>query len=223
MTMLVESYVGRPLARPAGDRIELLNAVTAEPVAVVGTDPIDLVPVLDHAQIRRRTGTAGAALPRAGSDPQGARQPPERQTGTVLRHLGLDRGDQAGLDGRHRRRHRGAVHLRRQGPPGTAELHRAGRRSGRTARQDRPVRRPAHLHPAPRGGAADQRLQLPGLGDAGEARAGVPGRGADRRQAGIPDLLPGRGRGPGDHRLRAAAGGQPATRHRRVQRVCWTC
>ncbi len=50
MTMLVESYVAGRWHCPAGTRTELLNAATAEPVAVIGTDPIDMVPVLDHAR-----------------------------------------------------------------------------------------------------------------------------------------------------------------------------
>ena len=168
-------------------------------------------------QIGRRTGTAGDAVPRAGLGAQGARGASERQTRTVLCHLGVDRGHQAGFVRRHRRRHRGVVHLRQQGPPGTAELDGAGRRPGGTAGQDGSVRRPAHLHPAPRGCPADQRVQLPGLGDAGEARAGLPGRGADRGQTRVAGVLPGRGRGQGDHRLRVAARRQPAAGRRRVQ------
>ena len=50
MTMLIESYVAGRWQGPAGNRTELLNASTAEPVAVIGTDPIDMVPVLDHAR-----------------------------------------------------------------------------------------------------------------------------------------------------------------------------
>jgi len=50
VTMLIESYVAGRWQGPAGNRTELLNASTAEPVAVIGTDPIDMVPVLDHAR-----------------------------------------------------------------------------------------------------------------------------------------------------------------------------
>ena len=50
MTMLIESYVAGRWQGPTGNRTELLNASTAEPVAVIGTDPIDMVPVLDHAR-----------------------------------------------------------------------------------------------------------------------------------------------------------------------------
>ncbi len=50
MTMVVDSYAAGRWIVPAGPTAELLNASTAEPVAVIGTDPIDLVPVIDHAR-----------------------------------------------------------------------------------------------------------------------------------------------------------------------------
>ena len=50
MTMVVDSYVAARWLPPAGNTASLLNAATAEPVAVIGTAPIDLVPVLDHAR-----------------------------------------------------------------------------------------------------------------------------------------------------------------------------
>jgi len=50
VTMLIESYVAGRWQGPTGNRTELLNASTAERVAVIGTDPIDMVPVLDHAR-----------------------------------------------------------------------------------------------------------------------------------------------------------------------------
>jgi len=50
VTIPVESYVAGRWQGPAGQPTELLNAATAEPVAVIGTDPIDMVPVLDHAR-----------------------------------------------------------------------------------------------------------------------------------------------------------------------------
>lgn len=50
MTMTVRSYVGGRWAAPSGPTTALLHAATAEEVAVIGTDPIDLVPVLDHAR-----------------------------------------------------------------------------------------------------------------------------------------------------------------------------
>ena len=61
MTMIVDSYIAGSWRGPAGDRTELLNASTSEPVAVIGTDPIDLAPVLDHA--RSVGGPALRAMP----------------------------------------------------------------------------------------------------------------------------------------------------------------
>ena len=58
------------------------------------------------------------------------------------------------------------------------------RRPGRAARPARQFRRTARPHPAARRRGAGQRLQLPGLGDAREARARVPRRRAVGRQAG---------------------------------------
>jgi oxepin-CoA hydrolase/3-oxo-5,6-dehydrosuberyl-CoA semialdehyde dehydrogenase len=61
MTMVVDSYAAGRWIAPSGRTTALLNASTAEPVAVIGTDPIDLVPVLDHA--RSVGGPALRALP----------------------------------------------------------------------------------------------------------------------------------------------------------------
>ncbi len=79
------------------------------------------------------------------------------------------------------------------------------RRRRRAAGQGRHVRRPAHPHPAARGRGPDQRVQLPGLGAAGEVRPGVHRRRAQPGQAGQPDRLPDRPAGRADRRVRAAA------------------
>ncbi len=50
MTMAVASYVAGRWQDPVGDRTRLLDAATAEPVAEIGTAPIDMVPVIDHAR-----------------------------------------------------------------------------------------------------------------------------------------------------------------------------
>ena len=61
--------------------------------------------------------------------------------------------------------------------------------AARAIGQDRQLRRPAYLHLAPGRGGAHQRLQLPGLGNAREARAD-PARGdAGDRQTGELDRL----------------------------------
>jgi oxepin-CoA hydrolase/3-oxo-5,6-dehydrosuberyl-CoA semialdehyde dehydrogenase len=55
--MAVASYVAGRWQDPAGDRAVLLNAATSQPVADIGTAPIDMVPVIDHAR-----SVGGAAL-----------------------------------------------------------------------------------------------------------------------------------------------------------------
>ncbi len=50
MTVMVESYVAGRWRPPGGDLLPLLDASTADVVAEIGTDPIDMVPVLDHAR-----------------------------------------------------------------------------------------------------------------------------------------------------------------------------
>jgi oxepin-CoA hydrolase/3-oxo-5,6-dehydrosuberyl-CoA semialdehyde dehydrogenase len=50
VTIAVTSYVAGRWQDPIGDRATLLDAATSEPVAEIGTAPIDLVPVIDHAR-----------------------------------------------------------------------------------------------------------------------------------------------------------------------------
>ena len=50
MTMTVESYVGGRWTGLGPTTTDLLDASTGEPVATVGTDVIDMVPVVDHAR-----------------------------------------------------------------------------------------------------------------------------------------------------------------------------
>ncbi len=50
MTIVVTSYVAGRWQDPAGDRTTLLDAATSDPVAEIGTAPIDMVPVVDHAR-----------------------------------------------------------------------------------------------------------------------------------------------------------------------------
>ena len=112
MTIPVENYIAGSWHGPAGTRTELLNASTAEPVAVIGTDPIDMVPVLDHAR-----SVGGPVL----------REMPFHERALALKALAAhlngkreqfyaisawDRGHPSGFARRHRRRHRSVVHLR---------------------------------------------------------------------------------------------------------------
>jgi oxepin-CoA hydrolase/3-oxo-5,6-dehydrosuberyl-CoA semialdehyde dehydrogenase len=50
MTIAVSSFVAGRWQDPAGERSLLLDAATSEPVAEIGTAPIDMVPVIDHAR-----------------------------------------------------------------------------------------------------------------------------------------------------------------------------
>ena len=146
----------------------------------------------------RPGGTRQADLPPARAQAQGTGAVPQRPPRGVLRALGADRRHQDRLDGRHRRRHRRALHLRLQGPPRTAQRPGDRGRPHGGAVQGRLLRRRAHLHPHPRRRRADQRLQLPGLGHAGEARPRLHRRRAHHRQARHPHRLRHRRRGQGD-------------------------
>ena len=219
MTMAVASYVAGRWQDPAGDRTELLDAATSEPVAEIGAAPIDMVPVIDHARsvggpaLREMTFHERAlALKQLALHLNGKRDefyPISTWTGATRRDSLVD------VDG-------GIGVLFAYGSKGRRELPNTTvlrRRTHGEAGPRRPFRRPTHLHAPPRRRPADQRLQFPGLGDAGEARPGVPGRRADRGQAGLADVVPDPGRGRRDHRVRDAAGGQPAAGGRRFPRA----
>ena len=72
MTMAVDSYVAGRWQDPAGDRVALLDATTSRPVAVIGTAPIDMVPVLDHARSVGGPALREMTVPRAGPGAQGS-------------------------------------------------------------------------------------------------------------------------------------------------------
>ena len=118
---------------------------------------------------------------------------------------------------RHRGRRRHAALLRLQGPPRAAEHPRPHRRRRRAAVEGQHLLRPAHPDAARRRRDPHQRLQLPGLGHAGEGGADLHRRRALDREAGEPDRLSDRARGPPDRRERHPARGRhPA--HRRLDR-----
>ncbi|WP_420124110.1 phenylacetic acid degradation bifunctional protein PaaZ [Nakamurella sp.] len=50
MTITVANYVAGRWLDPSGDRVSLLDATTAQPVAEIGTSAIDLGPAIDHAR-----------------------------------------------------------------------------------------------------------------------------------------------------------------------------
>ena len=174
---------------------------------------------------RGRAGAAGAHLPRAGRAAQGGGEAPVLRRGrspsstTCRSGTGATRRDSAvDIDGGF-----GTVFsYASKAEPRAAQRHRGPRRRPRTAGPRRDLRRPTRLHLAPRRRGPDQRLQLPGLGDAREARTGVPGRAADDREAGQPDGLPHRARRTPHRRVRPAARGHPAAAGRAARAACST-
>ena len=219
MTALLESYVAGKWFRADADGEPLLDAATGDEVARISSRGVDLQAMVDHARnvggpaIRAMTFHERAGLLRALakhlSDPATGIKDElyalSTRTGATTRDSMVD------IDGGFGT----ALQLRQQGRTGTAQRHDRARRLAGAARSRWDVRRPASLHVPARRRGADQRLQLPGVGDAREARPGLPGRAAEHRQAGQPDRLPHRGRRAPDHRVRhpargcaAAAGGQ---------------
>ena len=96
----------------------------------------------------------------------------ERLLSAVVRH----RRDRAGLGQSTSTAASARCSATRQGHPRAAQRHGLSRRPDRAARPRRDIRRPARLHLAPRRRGADQRVQLPGVGHAGEAGADVSRR-----------------------------------------------
>ena len=205
MTVL-RSYVSGAWTEPADDGRPVLDAVTGRGSrpGVVGRHRPGCGARLRPR--RRRAGAARADLPPAGGAAQVARAAAARAPPGALRPVRPHRRDPRRLQVRRRRRHRRAAQLRQPGQARAAERHHPRRGRRRAARQGRDLRRPAHPHPAARGRGADQRVQLPGLGSAGEVRPGVHRRRAEPGQAGHPDRVPDGPAGRADRGFRAAAG-----------------
>ena len=204
MTVL-RSYVSGAWTDPADDGRPVLDAVTGEEVARVSSAGIDLGAALGYGR-----SAGGPALRELTFHQRAALL---KSLGRLLREhrqelyaLSARTGATLGrLQVRRRRRHRRTAQLRQQGQARAAERHDPRRGGGRAARQGRDLRRPAHPHPAARGRGADQRVQLPGLGAAGEIRPRVHRRRAEPGQAGHPDRVPDGPAGGADGGLRAAA------------------
>ena len=194
---------------------EIASAIDGSPVAVTGSGGVDFAAMLRHAREVGGPALAQAHLPRARAAAESARPGDHGPQGGAVRAQLHDRRDPQGRLDRHRGRRRHPLLLLVQGPP------RASRRACDPRRRDgalvegRHLRRPAHLHAAPGRGAAHQRVQLPGVGDAGETGAGAARRGAGDRQAGVGHRLPRRSGVPGDDRDRPGARRRdPADRRR---------
>ena len=142
-------------------------------------------------------------------DAEGPRQRGHGAQGGIVRAQLRDRRDPHRRLDRHRGRRRNALLLLLQGPARAAQRPGPDRRRDGAAVEGRKLRRPARLHPAPGRRGPYQRLQLPGLGDAREARADPARRGAGDRQARFGDRLSRRGGVPDHDR-----GGRAARRAR---------
>ena len=172
-----------------------------------------------------RTGEPGRAdLPPARAAAEAVRARAAGAQGRALHTVGVRRRDGPRLRHRCRRRHRRALHVRLEGQARTAERAGRRRRPRRAAVEGRVFPRAARVHATAGRRRPDQRVQLPGVGRAREARARVPGWRADDRQAGHPHGVSGRGVGAHSRRVRprarrhAAAGERPRARPVRAAR-----
>jgi oxepin-CoA hydrolase/3-oxo-5,6-dehydrosuberyl-CoA semialdehyde dehydrogenase len=175
-----------PDAGSAASAVPVRDASTGEILAKVSTDGLDLAAVVDYGRTIGQTELGKLTFHQRALKLKELAQYLNARREALLRLLRADRRHQDRLDDRHRRRHRRAVHVRLQGPAGAAQRPGGGGRAHGGAVQGRFLCRRAHLHPHPRRRRADQRLQLPGLGHAGEARSRFHRRCPHHRQAGHP-------------------------------------
>ena len=173
-----------------------------------------LAAVLEYARARGGPALREMTFHRAGRPAQALAKRLARVQGGVLRALLLYRSDQRRFLDRHRRRHRHAVRIRRQGRARAAERPCVSRRRRRSPLQSGRFPRTACLCSARRRGGAHQRVQFPGVGDAREARALPARRRADHRETGHGDGLPHGVRRASNHRVGDSARGRAAARVR---------
>ena len=155
-------------------------------------------------------------ISRAGRRAQGACQAAARFQGRVLRAVVLHGCDKSGFLDRYRRRHRHDLRVREQGCTRTAEQSRVSRWRRRGSVERRQLPGSAHLCAAGRRGGAYQRVQFPGVGNAGETCARDTRRHAGHRQAGDGDGVSRGARRTPDHRVGHFARGRTAARVRQL-------
>ena len=187
---MLRSYTGGAWRTAGGEGVALHDAVTGDPIARISSAGIDMAAALDHGRrvggpaLRELTFHQRAALLKAlGSHLREHREELyalSARTGATLGDAKFD------VDGGIAVLNAYAGKGRRELPNDTMYVD----GGGRAAQQGWHVRRPAHRDPAARRGDPDQRVQLPGLGAAGEAGPRVPGRDAEPDQAGQPDRVP---------------------------------
>ncbi len=209
--MRLESYLAGSWQSGDGRATALRDASTGAVVAEAASGGLDFGAALEYARnvggpaLRGMTFHERAALLRA----LGKRA--ARLQARVLRAVARNRRDQRRFLDRHRRRDRHDARVREQGQAGTPEQPRLSRRSGGGAVEGRQFRGTAHLRAARRRRSAYQRLQLPRLGNAREARPCAACGRAGAGEARDGDQLPHRARRAAHRRDRSAAAGRAAT------------
>ena len=202
---VLRSYVSGRWTSPADGR-PVRDAVTGEEVARVSADGIDIAAALEYG--RRTGGPALRALTfhERAALRQGCRHHAARAPEGAVRAVGADRRHPGRREVRRRRRASACCSATPARPGASCPTTRSTSRApveplgqgGQFVGQH-------ILTPAARRRRPDQRLQLPGLGPAGEARPGVARRRARAGQAGHPDRVPDRPAGRADRRVRPAA------------------
>ena len=201
----LESYVGGEWVRGTGKGQTLLNAATGAPVARIDCSGIDFAAALAYGPRQRRPEAAQALLPRARRDAEGARPVPHgaaRRSSTPRASPPAPPAPTAGSTSRAASARCSPTPPRPAASCPNARVLTDG--DVEVALQGRDLLRPAHPHAARRRRHPHQRLQLPGLGHAGEGRPDLHRRRPVDREAGQPDRLPDRARRP-PHRRDAAS------------------
>ena len=171
--MQLESYVAGRWRSGSGQGVALRDATTGEVIANATADGLDHAALLAFARevggrnLRRLTFHERAAMLKALAKHLGERK---EEFYSLSYATGATKSDSwIDIDGGHRH----ALRVREQGHARAAERAGLRRRRPGSALQDGHLRRPAHLRAARGGGGAHQRVQLPRLGHAREARAGA--------------------------------------------------
>ncbi len=179
---------------------------------------------------RRGAGAARSDLPPARRPARCARRRRARAPGRAVRALRQGRSHPARRPIRRRWGHRRPARLLHPGPHRVPGRHVSDRGPGGATHPWGRLPRPPPVCALPRVAVSGERLQLPGLGSAGEAGTGRPGGHPHRHQArdadGVSDRAPGShphpgrrsspGNTPDDRRFRALRAGPPRRAGRRL-------
>ena len=133
---------------------------------------------------RRRSGAPQDDVPPARADAQGDGAAADGAEGGFLPRVRRHRCDARRFLDRHRGRHRDVFRVRLTWTARVSQRDLLYRRAAGAAVEGRNVRRASHLRAARGRGRSHQRVQLPRLGNAREARADAARRRAGDREAG---------------------------------------